>query len=719
MIPSFLYISCLSFLASSQAPNSKLIFKQALVPNANTENVVRSRRGIESVKIPDNVKQNTFPENLKDMHQAFIRDTSTAFHLFFRNCEGTVSTKFSYWTSTDSGKSWADQSAKFGENVIISLMQGSDIDKDRMVFLESSETKRDKRAIFVSSDGMKTFTEVALPAGVTANSITFHTTNSDWFLIQDFAKLTLWVSRDFGQTLTKLSDNVSPQQVYWGEENYEQLSADEDDNYGKKNWERVVHFERFTKNNFLRNYEIMSCLIPECSSAGEKYDDLKKYSSQNDMAEGSFRSENGFLFFESRMNFISLLHVSYQRDRFERAIFPAEVAHEDFHIIATNQNFVLLAVKHTGGISNVYVSDEHGVQFRESLRDVKFFDKTATGCMNVGIQPNVFNADIHVVNGLRGVFLANHYFEDRYKTVVTRNGGKSWSVLSKPLQKKNGEWVEMPLDKETDSLNIHLEDAYLSTGVYVPTVISKKEMPGFVLAMGSVGPQLSDISNLFVTNDAGKTWKRPNFRDKYENTRSLHVFLDYGSILAIIPEHSTELYYTVNDGETWETLVMSAEPITSDAFWTEGDGAEEFVVFAHNSDHQWVTIAINVSTLYEYCEEEDYETWGFASCEDNNNIGAEISYWRKKPTSSCFNPESFEDNAKKKSTETPCESCSMTDYFCQNNLKVVEDRRCSYLTSYNGYLRKSSLLPIKAPGNLCRTPFSWASGNDDCKKIEN
>lgn len=53
----------------------------------------------------------------------------------------------------------------------------------------------------------------------------------------------------------------------------------------------------------------------------------------------------------------------------------------------------------------------------------------------------------------------------------------------------------------------------------------------------------------------------------------------------------------------------------------------------------------------------------------------------------------------------------MTDYFCQNNLKVVEDRRCSYLKSYNGYLRKSSLLPIKAPGNLCRTPFSWASGN--------
>jgi hypothetical protein len=441
-------------------------------------------------------------------------------------------------------------------------MQGSDIDKDRMVFLESSETKRDKRAIFVSSDGMETFQEIVLPTGVTASSITFHPTNSDWFLLQDFAKLSLWVSRDFGQTLTKLSDNVSPQQVYWGEEEYEKIS-ESDDIYGTKNWERVVHFERFTTNNFLRNYEIVSCLIPECSSAGERYDELQKYSSQNDMAEGSFRSENGFIFFESRMNFISLLHVSYKRDDFERTVFPAEVAHEDFHIIATNQNFVLLAVKHTGGICNVYVSDERGVQFRESLRDVKFFDKTATGCMNVGIQPNVFNADIHEVKGLRGVFLANHYFEDRYKTVISRNGGKSWSVLSKPLREENGEWVEMSLDKETDSLNIHLEDAYLSTGVYVPTVISKKEIPGFVLAMGSVGPQLSDQSNLFVTNDAGRTWKRPNFREKYENTRSLHVFLDYGSILAIIPEHSAELYYTVNDGETWETLVMSAEPITS------------------------------------------------------------------------------------------------------------------------------------------------------------
>ena len=473
-----------------------------------------------------------------------------------------MSTKFSYWTSTDSGKSWIDHSAKFGEKVIISLMQGSDIDKDRMVFLESSETRRDKRAIFVSSDGMKTFQEIVLPTGVTASSITFHPTNYDWFLLQDFAKMTLWVSRDFGETLTKLSEHVSPQQVYWGEEKYEKLS-EESDNYGKKNWERVVHFERFTTNNFLRNYQVVSCLIPECSSAGEEYDELEKYSSQNDMAEGSFRSENGFLFFESRMNFISLLHVSYKRGGFKRALFPAEVAHEDFHIISTNQNFVLLAVKHTGGICNVYVSDERGFQFRESLRDVKFFDKTATGCMNVGIQPNVFNADIHEVKGLRGVFLANHYFDDRYKTVVSRNGGKSWSVLSKPLQEKNGEWVEMPLEKETDSLNIHLEDAYLSTGVYVPTVISKKEIPGFVLAMGSIGPQLSDQSNLFVTNDAGKTWKRPNFREQYENTRSLHVFLDYGSILAIIPEHSTELYYTVNDGETWVPLVMSAEPITS------------------------------------------------------------------------------------------------------------------------------------------------------------
>jgi hypothetical protein len=51
------------------------------------------------------------------------------------------------------------------------------------------------------------------------------------------------------------------------------------------------------------------------------------------------------------------------------------------------------------------------------------------------------------------------------------------------LREENGEWVEMSLDKETDSLNIHLEDAYLSTGVYVPTVISKKEIPGFVLAI--------------------------------------------------------------------------------------------------------------------------------------------------------------------------------------------------------------------------------------------
>ena len=427
-------------------------------------------------------------------------------------------------------------------------MQGSDVDRDRLVFLEAPETKRDERAIFVSKDGMKTMKEITLPPGVTASSITFHPSQVDWFLLQDFSKMTLWVTRDFGETLDRLSENVSPQKVYWGDEKYETIA-------GEKNWERVVHFERFSIKNYLRNYEVVSCLVPDCSSPGEEYEALREYSKKNDMAEGSFRSENGFLFFESRMNYVSLLHVSQNRQLFQRAFFPAEVSHEDFHIISTDQNFILLAVKHSGGICNLYVSDENGVQFRESLTDVKFFDRVATGCMSVWIQPNVFNADIHEVKGLRGCFLANHYFDDRYQSVITWNGGKSWSVLSQPISADE--------IAEGDTLNIHLEDAYLSTGVYVPTVISKKLMPGFVLAMGSVGPQLSDKLNLFVTNDAGKTWKSPSFPGKLENTRSLHAFLDYGSILVVIPEKSIELYYTVNDGQTWETIIMSTEPIVS------------------------------------------------------------------------------------------------------------------------------------------------------------
>ena len=218
-----------------------------------------------------------------------------------------MSTKFSYWTSSDSGKSWTDESAKFGENVIISLMQGSDVDRDRLVFLEAPETKRDERAIFVSKDGMKTMKEIILPPGVTASSITFHPSQVDWFLLQDFSRMTLWVSRDFGETLDKLSDSVSPQKVYWGDEKYETITGEEE---SVKNWERVVHFERFSIKNYLRNYEVVSCLVPDCSSAGEEYEALREYSKKNDMAEGSFRSENGFLFFESRMNYVSLLHVS-------------------------------------------------------------------------------------------------------------------------------------------------------------------------------------------------------------------------------------------------------------------------------------------------------------------------------------------------------------------------------------------------------------------------
>ena len=42
------------------------------------------------------------------------------------------------------------------------------------------------------------------------------------------------------------------------------------------------------------------------------------------------------------------------------------------------------------------------------------------------------------------------------------------------------------------------------------------------------------------------------------------------------------------------------------------------------------------------------------------------------PKISCFNPESFEDNAKKKSTETPCESCIGAARSRETDLLLVD-----------------------------------------------
>lgn len=89
---------------------------------------------------------------------------------------------------------------------------------------------------------------------------------------------------------------------------------------------------------------------------------------------------------------------------------------------------------------------------------------------------------------------------------------------------------------------------------------SQDSAPGLIIAHGSIGNQLTDNPDLFLSRDGGVTWEHT-----LEGSWGINV-ADHGGLMVAARDYhqnpSTDLMYTCNEGQSWASFTFSGQSMT-------------------------------------------------------------------------------------------------------------------------------------------------------------
>lgn len=358
---------------------------------------------------------------------------------------------------------------------------------------------------------------------------------------------------------------------------------------------------------------------------------------------------------------------------FFKAELPIKrLSDHSYTLLDTSEESIFLFVNHIGAkapYGNVYISDTSGRRFAISLlRNSQGTDGTC---------------DFDKVYGLEGIYIANVYDKDiitddsasqpRSKS-PKHNKSSADSQLLKRTQitfDKGSIWHSIPAPAngsvcEDEECYLHLHS--LSYRQYSP-VYSTESAVGLVLGTGNVGKYLSmreDEVNTYMSRDGGLTW--------IEVRKGSYIYEigDHGALIVMADNRQATdtVYYTWNEGRSWEALTFTSSPIeVENIIISPGAVAQSFLVLGIKAG-KGVAVALDFSSLHEpQCQgmedpdgrNSDYELWTPNDGRAGSKclMGRTVSYVRRKQDAECYNGAEFE----RSNFKEPC-TCTEDDYEC-------------------------------------------------------
>ncbi|CAB1348795.1 unnamed protein product, partial [Coregonus sp. 'balchen'] len=316
------------------------------------------------------------------------------------------------------------------------------------------------------------------------------------------------------------------------------------------------------------------------------------------------------------------LWVSYNRQPMKAAQFMTR------HPIT-----VFVCVNHVNNVTHLYISDTQGLSFSLSLENVLYYSPGGSGSNTL-------------------------ISEDNMSSVITFDKGGTWELLQAPTADSLGGTLDCQLSK---GCSLHLAQRWsqlLNIQLRRMPILSKESAPGLIMATGSVGKNLANKPNVYVSSSAGARWREalagPHF----------YTWGDHGGILMAIAQggSTTHLKFSTNEGETWTDFRFSDREVYVYQLLTEpGEKSTIFTIFGSYADqrHSWLILQVNTSDVLGVpCAEGDYKRWS-PSDERGNDclLGREMVYKRRTPHATCFNGEDFDRPV----TVSNC-SCTRQDY---------------------------------------------------------
>nr|XP_032806532.1 VPS10 domain-containing receptor SorCS2-like isoform X1 [Petromyzon marinus] len=558
-------------------------------------------------------------------------------------------TDSSLWRSTNYGASYTKLTDKLDPKAILVALYVCPSNKKKIVLVNEPHVER---SLHVSLDEGASFQRIRVTFSL--QSLLFHPHMEDWLLAysQDGK---LYVSMELGRDWHLLQERVSDGRYYWA---VPDIDKDQE----------LVHVEVQGADG---EFYYVTCPISNCTGTA-LFSPFPGAIDQN-----SLLVENHYVFVQVTDGHIARYYVSHGRRQFRQMLFPKYALPRDLHILSTGGEGVFAAARdwNQNQTYGLYFSDERGDRLTLSLANV--------ACSDIPSAPKIIN--VHEVNGLRGVFLANQRQAAEVKTYVTYNRGRDWRLLAAPAT----DLLERPTHCLLPACSLHLHLHSSGDTVMAGKVVSMATAPGLLMATGNLGAGLVEYEEkMFVSSDGGNTWSQA-FDDEH------HIlFLDHGGAIIAVKDTAMpikQLWYSVDEGISWKVHDFSPTPIYIDGLLSEpGDETLVITMFGHASlRSDWELVKIDFRTLFFHdCSDEDYENWTFHN-QDEACIMGEVHEFRKRKLSSlCINGKSF--NKRLKSNLCLCKD---SDFECDYGFERYPDGSCRPAFWHNPASTPTECLP--------------------------
>ncbi|XP_052472847.1 sortilin-related receptor [Carassius gibelio] len=598
--------------------------------------------------------------NLNDSHNQMVvhwaGEKSNVIVALARDSVGATDPKTSsVYVSYDYGTTFTHMSEKFklsedqeGKKQVISQFYHSPADNKRYLFTDTTNSY-----LWNTFDFCNTVQGFSIP--FTPTDLLLHSKKPNLVLGYDSShpNKQLWKSDDFGETWVLIQEHVKS--YFWGVEPYDNPTTVFVQRHEPQGDSSIL-----SSTDFFQDEQNRQVIL-------EKVD--------------SFQLRDKYMFattkrtlFGSRESQSVQLWVSYNRQPMRAAQFNTRHPITEYYIADASEDQVFVCVNHNNSVTHLYISDTQGLAFSLSLENVLYFSPDGSGSNTlIRYFANEPFADLHRVEGLRGVFVATlingSVTEDNMRSVITFDKGGTWELLQPPAADSLGGTIDCQLDS---GCSLHLAQRWsqlLNIQLRRIPILSKESAPGLIMATGSVGKNLANKPNVYVSSSAGVRWREalagPHF----------YTWGDHGGILmAIAQGGSTKtLKFSTNEGETWKEFQFSEQEVYVYQLLTEpGEKSTIFTIFGSYADqtHSWLILQVNASDVLGVpCTEGDYKRWS-PSDERGNDclLGREMVYKRRSPHATCFNGEDFDRPV----SLTNC-SCTRQDYECDYGFKLSED----------------------------------------------
>ncbi|XP_044750079.1 sortilin-related receptor-like [Coccinella septempunctata] len=507
------------------------------------------------------------------------------------------------------------------------------------------------KTIFVTTDYGKTVTRRDLEFSPT--DILFHEYYSSTFFVHDKndPEMKVYLTEDFGNSFTISRDFVI--QLQW--------MKDSNDN------QQLIEYRLEPSRAGTVMYSSSMFKKPPVSIYATKVKDIYiKDSYIFTTKEG----ENGNVD----------LYVSYKFGVQKKCIFDTQLEKKSYFVVDVTENRALVAVSHGKTVSHLYVSDNLDgklgqVEFILSLEDVLcYFPNNTWHETLMQLMAEETFADVYKVEGLSGIYIASRVVNkpkgsnlgpQNLGSVITFDHGATWRLIRPPQRDNEGQLISCDTHKNC-SLHLSQKFSYLYPDTKTISILSSKSAPGLLIATGVIGNSLKGHYGVYVSSDAGWTW-RQTLKDLYFFNMG-----DHGGLLTAVKYYKSRgqtkhILYSTDEGETWKQAPFHKENLRLYGLMTEpGENTTVFTMFGSLPEyHKWIIIKLDLLKAFQYnCTKDDYKSWSPSQSESGRNyvpciMGQQRTYQRRMPHSNCYNGLDYDAPI----SMEPC-NCDILDYEC-------------------------------------------------------